>query len=187
MQNRLFSHPKIEVIWNSVVDEVLGQGGLPAAAHRRPPEECRHRRDARCRHRRPVRRDRPCAGNLAVHRSGSAQVVGLCLDGARFDGYLGARRLCCRRMLPTSISARRGDGGGHGLHGGAGSRTLHRRAWKLIQRLRKQLAQRRNSGLAPERGSAEPRASARKVVRLFGSADATKQKASAGKVFTLFG
>ncbi len=29
MQNRLFNHPKIEVIWNSVVDEVLGKEGFP--------------------------------------------------------------------------------------------------------------------------------------------------------------
>ncbi|MBS1166218.1 MAG: Glucosaminate ammonia-lyase [Proteobacteria bacterium] len=29
MQHRLFNHPKIEVIWNSVVDEVLGKEGFP--------------------------------------------------------------------------------------------------------------------------------------------------------------
>ncbi|SCM79248.1 thioredoxin reductase, FAD/NAD(P)-binding [uncultured Pleomorphomonas sp.] len=29
MQHRLFSHPKIEVVWNSVVDEVLGKEGFP--------------------------------------------------------------------------------------------------------------------------------------------------------------
>jgi len=29
MQQRLFNHPKIEVIWNSVVDEVLGKDGFP--------------------------------------------------------------------------------------------------------------------------------------------------------------
>ena len=29
MQNRLFNHPKIEVVWNSVVDEVLGKEGFP--------------------------------------------------------------------------------------------------------------------------------------------------------------
>ncbi|MCM5555130.1 thioredoxin-disulfide reductase [Pleomorphomonas sp. NRK KF1] len=29
MQNRLFAHPKIEVVWNSVVDEVLGKEGFP--------------------------------------------------------------------------------------------------------------------------------------------------------------
>jgi thioredoxin reductase (NADPH) len=29
MQHRLFNHPKIEVIWNSAVDEVLGKDGFP--------------------------------------------------------------------------------------------------------------------------------------------------------------
>lgn len=29
MQHRLFNHPKIEVIWNSAVDEVLGKEGFP--------------------------------------------------------------------------------------------------------------------------------------------------------------
>ncbi len=29
MQQRLFNHPKIEVIWNSAVDEVLGKDGFP--------------------------------------------------------------------------------------------------------------------------------------------------------------
>ena len=29
MQNRLFAHPKIEVVWNSVLDEVLGSEGVP--------------------------------------------------------------------------------------------------------------------------------------------------------------
>jgi thioredoxin reductase (NADPH) len=29
LQNRLFENPKIEVIWNAAVDEVLGAGGMP--------------------------------------------------------------------------------------------------------------------------------------------------------------
>ncbi len=29
LQNRLFAHPKIEVVWNAAVDEVLGSSGMP--------------------------------------------------------------------------------------------------------------------------------------------------------------
>ena len=33
MQHRLFNHPKIEVIWNSVVEEVLGKEGFPPSVN----------------------------------------------------------------------------------------------------------------------------------------------------------
>ncbi|MBB5752831.1 thioredoxin-disulfide reductase [Prosthecomicrobium pneumaticum] len=29
LQNRLFAHPKVEVVWNTAVDEVLGKAGFP--------------------------------------------------------------------------------------------------------------------------------------------------------------
>jgi thioredoxin reductase (NADPH) len=31
LQNRLFSHPKVKVIWDSVIDDVLGSSGFPPA------------------------------------------------------------------------------------------------------------------------------------------------------------
>ena len=34
LQERLFANPKIEVVWDSVVEEILGDG-QPAACHRR--------------------------------------------------------------------------------------------------------------------------------------------------------
>ncbi|WP_075215356.1 thioredoxin-disulfide reductase [Mongoliimonas terrestris] len=33
LQNRLFNHPKIEVIWNTVLDEVLGTTGFPPSVN----------------------------------------------------------------------------------------------------------------------------------------------------------
>ncbi len=48
LQTRLFKHPKVEVLWNHAVDEILGEG-TPAARHRRAAARHRHGRalDAR--------------------------------------------------------------------------------------------------------------------------------------------
>ena len=46
LQDRLFAHPKIKVIWDTVLDEVLGTDE-PQRRHRSPPEEHQDRRHAR--------------------------------------------------------------------------------------------------------------------------------------------
>ena len=60
MQERLFAHPKIDVIWNHEVTEVLGRGRR--GRHRRAPARRRHRRDARRAGQGRLRRHRPRAG-----------------------------------------------------------------------------------------------------------------------------
>ena len=44
MQERLFARENVEVIWDTTLDEVLGQGRLPAGRHRRAAEERQNRR-----------------------------------------------------------------------------------------------------------------------------------------------
>ena len=43
LQERLFAHPNVEVIWDSAIDEILGTEN-PAAVTRCPAEECQDRR-----------------------------------------------------------------------------------------------------------------------------------------------
>ena len=68
LQDRLFKHPKIEVIWNHELAEI---GGAGASAQGRAASSCAMSRPARIRHRcrrRRVRRHRPHAGHRAVRR-----------------------------------------------------------------------------------------------------------------------
>ena len=65
MQERLFKNPKIEVIWDSVLQEVTGSDN-PEVGHRRDPEERQDRQGHAPARRRRVRRHRPCAGDGAV-------------------------------------------------------------------------------------------------------------------------
>ena len=58
MQERLFANPKIEVVWDSVVEEVLG-GGEPAGVTGVRIRNVKTQRRARAQGRRPVRRHRP--------------------------------------------------------------------------------------------------------------------------------
>ncbi len=44
LQNRLFAHPKINVVWDSELQDVLGNGTMPPRRHRRPPSQRRDRR-----------------------------------------------------------------------------------------------------------------------------------------------
>ena len=39
LQERLFARENVEVVWDSVLDEVLGKGGFPPVGHRRAAEE----------------------------------------------------------------------------------------------------------------------------------------------------
>ena len=72
MQERLFANPKIEVIWDSVVEEVLG-GGEPAGVTGVRIRNVKTRRGARAHGRRPVRRHRPRPGDRAVQGQAAAR------------------------------------------------------------------------------------------------------------------
>ena len=66
MQERAFADPKLEIIWNSVVESINGDG--PARVG--DPQGHRHRRDPRPRRHRPVHRDRPRPALGAADRPG---------------------------------------------------------------------------------------------------------------------
>ncbi len=123
LQARLFAHPKIEVIWDSAVEEVLGAGQpevvtglrLRNVADRRPPRPAAGRR---------VHRHRPHAQHRHVPRPGRAGRRGLRPHPARHHADRRPRRLRRRRRAGQAVAPghhRRG----HRLHGGAGSGALH--------------------------------------------------------------
>ena len=58
LQDRLFKNPKISVIWDSAIDEVIGER-KSRQGHARPAEERQDRRTHRHERRRRVRRHRP--------------------------------------------------------------------------------------------------------------------------------
>ena len=66
MQERAFADPKLEIVWNSVVESINGDG--PARVG--DPQGHHHRRDPRARRDRPVHRDRPRPALRAAHRPG---------------------------------------------------------------------------------------------------------------------
>ena len=82
MQERLFAHPKIEVLWNHVVDEVLGTENPKAVTGVRAAARA-DRRDPRAAGRRPVRGDRPRPGDRAVQGPARDGRRGLYRDRAR--------------------------------------------------------------------------------------------------------
>ena len=124
LQDRLFKHPKISVIWDSALHDVLGNDN-PAQGPRRRAAQRQDRRDAGDDGRRRVHRHRPFALDRAGRGQDQDEAERLCLDRALFDRDLGAgpvrRRRRDRRHLPPG-----GDRGGLGLHGGAGGRTIPR-------------------------------------------------------------
>ena len=128
LQDRLFKNPKITVIWDSVLDDVVGSDNpLKVTA-----SGCKQRQDRRGHRdagRRRVHRHRPHARLRAVRRPDRDEAVRLHQDRALLDRDLGARRVRRRRRhrrrLPPGRHRRR-----PGLHGGAGSRAIPRRAWR---------------------------------------------------------
>ena len=67
LQDRLFKNPKIEVIWDSVLDDVLGSDN-PLKVNGVQAEERQDRRGQRAHGRRRVHRHRPFAGVRTVRR-----------------------------------------------------------------------------------------------------------------------
>ena len=92
MQDRAFANPKIEFVWNTVVDDLIGDTSL--AGHRRD-----RRRDGRvtsARRHRPVRRHRPPTQHRPVRRPARPRRERLPGDAARFDGHQRRRRVRVR-------------------------------------------------------------------------------------------
>ena len=84
LQERLFKNPKIEVIWDTAVDEVLGTTE-PRSVTRRAPEERQDRRDDRASGGWVLRRDRSCARDRTVQGPAANDAVRLSDHRARFD------------------------------------------------------------------------------------------------------
>ena len=125
LQDRLFKHPKIEVIWDHEVAEIGGP------EHPRKVAQVRLRNVktgalSTVRRRRRVHRHRPHAGDRAVRRSGRDEAVRLHQDRA-VHRDVGARRVRRRRRRRRRVPPGR-HGRRHGLHGGARSRALPRGA-----------------------------------------------------------
>ena len=115
LQDRLFKHPKIKVVWDSAIDEICGTEN-PGQGHPCPAEERQNRHADRTAGRRRLHRDRPCAGDRTDPRPDQAETIRLCRGGAELDRDLGARRVRRRRRRRRNLPA-----GGHGrrpwLHG----------------------------------------------------------------------
>ena len=72
LQDRLFAHPNIKIIWDSEVAEFVGGGDARSAGRPRRPQR-EDRRDHPDRRRRRLRRHRPQAGDRAVRRQAQAR------------------------------------------------------------------------------------------------------------------
>ena len=129
LQDRLFKNPKISVVWDSVLEDVIGDANPLKVTRRR----C-------CATSRPARSPRwPADGvfiaightpaSAAVRRPGRDEGRRLHQDGAVFDRDVGAGRVRRRRRDRRHLSPG-GDRRRPGLHGGAGSRKIPRRAWR---------------------------------------------------------
>ena len=125
LQERLFKHPKIEVIWHHALDEVLGEKDPRGVTGVRL-------RDLRTGAERVV----PCDGVfIAIGHAPASQLVegqlethhgGYVVTQARLDRHLDPRRLRGRRHRRPDLPPG-GHLGRHGLHGRARRRALPRR------------------------------------------------------------
>ena len=126
LQDRLFKNPKIEVVWDHALEEIVGTRE-PEVGHRREAQEHQDRRRYRARGRRRVHRHRPRAGDELFKGQLEMTHSGYLADAAGFHGHGDPRRLRGRRRQGRGLPPG-GDGGGHGLHGGARSGALFRDA-----------------------------------------------------------
>ena len=115
LQDRLFKHPKIKVVWDSAIDEICGTENPGKVTHVRL-KNVKIRRADRTAGRWRLHRDRARASDRTDPRPDQAQTIRLCRSGAELDRDLGARRIrrrrCRRRNLPAGSDGRRA-----GLHG----------------------------------------------------------------------
>ena len=119
LQARLFVNPKISVVWDSVVDEILG-GGSPETVEGVRLRNATHGTYSVL----PVDGVFIAIGhtpNTAIFAGQVAMDAGrLRGDHARQHAHLATRRVCRGRCAGQGVSPG-GDRGGHRLHGGAGS------------------------------------------------------------------
>ena len=124
LQERLFKHPKIKVVWDSAIDEICGTENPAKVTHVRL-KNVKTGTLTRSAGRWRLHRDRSCARDRPRRRPDQAETVRLCRGGAELDRDLGARRVrrrrCRRRNLPAG-----GHGRGPWLHGRARGRALSR-------------------------------------------------------------
>ena len=124
LQERLFKHPKIKVVWDSVLDEICGAEAPSKVTACASQEHQDRRRDGAAGGRR-LHCHWTCARDRPRHRPGEIEAVRLRRGGAQFDRDVRARpvrgRRRRRRNLPAGGHRRR-----HGLHGGPRSRALPR-------------------------------------------------------------
>ena len=120
LQNRLFDHDKIEVIWDNVLDE--GDWRRHASrCHRRP--DCATSKTGALT---DIDADGvfvaigPRAGGGTGRASVGSKTVRLCVDGAGFDVHQHSRRIRPPAMVTDDIFRPGGHRRGHGLHGGIG-------------------------------------------------------------------
>ncbi len=115
LQDRLFKHPKIKVVWDSAIDEIRGTESPAKVTHVRL-KNVKTGAVKRSAGRRRLHRDRSCARDRPRCRPGQAETIGLCRGGAKLDRDLSARRICRRRRRRRNLPA-----GSHGrrprLHG----------------------------------------------------------------------
>ncbi len=106
LQDRLFKHPKIKVIWDSAIEEIRGsresRQGHPCAAEER--QERRRHGDSGGRR---LHRHRACACDRTRRRPGQTETVGLCRSGSELNRDVGARRCSLPATSPTKPIARR--------------------------------------------------------------------------------
>ena len=124
LQDRLFKHPKISVIWDSALDDVVGNEN-PLKVRGVVLKQRQDRRDAGDGRRRRVHRHRPFALDRAGRRQDQDEAERLRVDRALFDRDLGAGPVRRRRRHRRHLSPG-GDRRGPGLHGGARGRAIPR-------------------------------------------------------------
>ena len=126
LQDRLFKNPKIDVIWDTALDDVIGSDN-PPKVNRVRLQEREDRRGHRARGRRRVHRHRPHARLRTVQGPIADEAVRLHRHRRPFHRHLGARRVRRRRRHRRHLPA-----GGHrgrtGLHGRARSGEIPGRA-----------------------------------------------------------
>ena len=126
LQARLFANPKISVVWNSVVEEILG-GGTPEVVDRRAAaRRAQPAHDSGL----PVDGVFVAIGHTPEHRDLRGQLDdgrgGLHPDRAGQHPHLGTGRVRRRRRAGQDLPPG-GDRGGHRLHGGARGGEVPRR------------------------------------------------------------
>ena len=122
LQARLFANPKITVVWDSVVEEILAAGSPAGVAGVRLRHVAQRGRKPAGRGR-GVRGHRPYAEHGDFPWPDDARRRWLRDHGAGDHADLGRRGVRRRRRAGQNVASGR-DGGGNRLYGGAGSRKM---------------------------------------------------------------